>query len=288
LIVLSIVLVPSMAHAFGPVAHVDMGVELLANAGLLATGVGRLISRHRSRFLLGTIDPDRVLVKNLAPYARHSHSWDVVTRLLKGSRDEAERASFLGQLCHLAADSVAHNYFIPMKMTESWQSPMAGHVYWEMRYDARIRRNRGPLLLETLSHDNSDHREFLQGVLQTPVFGPGFNIRMTGLALKMQKGNVFERASAYIDQESHLIMDDDEVEDARTLALKAQIEILTGQGHASLLKTDPRGLVALRRSRTLRKRLRGFRSGASWTEIDRVLRESRDQFRRLVINHVES
>ena len=133
LLVLLIILLPLPAFAFGPFAHVDMGLAVLAQASAIGTVTASIIQRHRKAFLRGTVDPDRMLAKNMAPFEHHTHNWDRVLDLLDNASTDEEKAAFMGQLCHLAADVVAHNYFVPTKMTESFYFPMAKHLYWEMR-----------------------------------------------------------------------------------------------------------------------------------------------------------
>ena len=78
LLVLLIILLPLPAFAFGPFAHVDMGLAVLAQASAIGTVTASIIQRHRKAFLRGTVDPDRMLAKNMAPFEHHTHNWDRV------------------------------------------------------------------------------------------------------------------------------------------------------------------------------------------------------------------
>ena len=127
---------PQTAHAWGTGAHVDFGLTLLGNLALLTPAVRALLKRFPQDFLYGNIAADTVIGKNLAPEEEHVHNWDVAIRLFDHSEDDAGKAFVFGYLSHLAADTVAHNYFVPKKRVDGFRSITAGHAYWELRYDS--------------------------------------------------------------------------------------------------------------------------------------------------------
>ncbi len=286
--VLAILLLPVPALAFGPFAHVDMGLQILLNASIVGTALGSVLSKHRGAFLRGTVDPDRVLAKNLAPYERHTHNWDRVLGLVENASGDEERAAFLGQVCHLAADAVAHNFFVPAKMTESFRFRMARHAYWEMRFDSRVRQRGGVLLGSSLGWNLPEHERFLEGVLEPTMFGRGFNVKVTGMALDWQQQRLFDQAGAWWDRSSRTELTDGDFDDVRRLAIAAQVQALTNLGTGAIFKLDPRGLDPIRHSVLLRRELRELRRDLSWATIYRRVDESRDAFRGLVSSAVSS
>jgi hypothetical protein len=287
-LVIAILLLPVPALAFGPYAHVDMGLQILAHASLVGTAVGGILASHRRAFLRGTVDPDRVLAKNLAPYERHTHNWDRVLGLLENAQDDRERAAFLGQVCHLAADAVAHNFFIPAKMTEAFRFPMARHAYWEMRFDTRTRRHGEVPSGAALGWNHPDHERFLEGVLEPTVLGRGFNVRVTGMALDWQRQRMLGQAGAWWDRAARAELTDAEFDEVRRLAIDAQVHALGNLGKGPLFQVDPRGLEPLRHSVLLRRELRELRRDLSWATIYRRIDESRAHFRSLVSSAVSS
>ena len=54
------------------------------------------------------------------------------------ARDEPLRAFALGYLAHLAADSVAHNYFVPKQLAITSSTSALGHSYWESRFETHL------------------------------------------------------------------------------------------------------------------------------------------------------
>lgn len=282
-IVAAIVLLPMPALAFGPIAHLDMGLELLGTTGLFAAGVARLLRRHPEAFLHGTLDPDRSLAKNLAPYHRHSHNWQHALRQYRAARGEDERAAFLGYMCHLAADAVAHNGFVPCRLVEAWRNPAAGHLYWEMRFDAQVRRRTGASLLWLANPDHPEHQAFLRRTVLPSVPGKGFHLHVTRLVLRVQRGRAYGSAWDLLDRRSRLGLDGAEVDRTRELALDAQRSILRGLGDAGVLQIDPRGLATLKDARAVRHGLRDLRRGGADREIASRIEEAQSSYRDLVL-----
>jgi len=284
LVVLSILLLPVPALAFGPIAHLDMGLDLLGSAGLFAAGVARLVRRHPAAFLRGTLDPDRSLAKNLAPYPRHSHNWDHAFAQFRTARDGEEQAAFLGYLSHLAADAVAHNAFVPSRLVAAWRHPAAGHLYWEVRYDAHVRRRTGPALLWMANPGDPDHRRFLDRTVRPSLPGRGIQVRLTEWVLRIQRGWAYGDASDRLDRGSRLDLDEAEVLRVRSLALAAQRDLLANLDAAAVLCIDPTGLDALRLARQVRRDARALHASGDPGRADFRLAEARRHFEGLVVS----
>ena len=272
---------PAPAFAFGPVAHIDMGLDLVAQAAAVGTGAWVLLRDHSKSFLQGTIGPDRELAKNLASYQNHSHNWHRALDRFRGEGDDETRAFFLGYLCHLAADSVAHNYFVPLKMIEAHRSIFAAHVYWEMRMDARSRESGHDSALKALRMNARKHRRFLETVVPGNVLGARFNVRMSGIAMRVQRALAYRAASRLIDRESRLQLADEDIADVRRLAMEAQVSLLKKLEAAPILQVDPRGLAAIARARGLRRQLRDLvrRQGEPNPVAARLVAHSRHELR---------
>jgi hypothetical protein len=54
------------------------------------------------------------------------------------ARDEPLRAFALGYQAHLAADAVAHNYFVPRQLAVTASTSALGHSYWESRFETHL------------------------------------------------------------------------------------------------------------------------------------------------------
>src|SRR6185503_4489544 len=107
---LVVVLWPSHAWAWGPLAHLDFSSGALTQLDVLSPAVRLLLSNFSSEFLYGSLAADIIVGKNLAKYSVHCHNWNVGFRVLDRARGDAQKAFSFGFLAHLAVDTVAHNY----------------------------------------------------------------------------------------------------------------------------------------------------------------------------------
>ncbi len=123
---------PSISWAWGPEIHYFLGSRLL-ELGVVGGSLGGLITRHSDHFLYGNVIADLVVGKGFLDGEDHSHHWSIDNRLQNAVRNDLERSFAMGVRCHLAADTVAHNIFVPEWNGRVFPSTKPGHVYWEMR-----------------------------------------------------------------------------------------------------------------------------------------------------------
>lgn len=131
LIVVSILLFPSAALAWGPLTHIYLGNELYSLSPLLPLGLLEIIRRYRKDFLYGNLMADIIFGKKYLPDNKSSHSWDVAFDLLKSAQSDQQKAFVYGYMSHLAADTVAHNVFTADRKN-------LGHTMMEMKADSII------------------------------------------------------------------------------------------------------------------------------------------------------
>src|SRR3989442_3924467 len=107
---------PVAAHAWTPGTHVYLGESVLANLHQLSGAVADLLRAFPYDFLYGNIAADTSLAKKYAPVGRHCHAWHVGQEIFDLAHTDPLRAFGLGYLSHLAADAVAHNFFVPRQL----------------------------------------------------------------------------------------------------------------------------------------------------------------------------
>lgn len=98
----------------------------------------QLITAHEHDFLYGNIAADIINLKNYGGLKNHCHNWNIRERLQEHADGDQDQAFILGYLCHLAADVVAHNHFVPYQVVHGLPPRLLGHVYWEARADGRV------------------------------------------------------------------------------------------------------------------------------------------------------
>ena len=134
LITIGLLLVPTFAHAWGPLTHMYLANEVFSLSPLLPAGIYGLIRKYRQDYLYGNLMADSIIGKKYLPEDKSSHSWDVALRLLKQAETGSEKAFVYGYMSHLAADTVAHGILTDdMKNIE--------HTWAEMKADGMIRKS---------------------------------------------------------------------------------------------------------------------------------------------------
>jgi len=133
-----VLLTPSEALAWGPATHIAIGEGVLASLHLLPPAMRAVLEKHRIPFLYGSVAADISFAKKYAPAGRHSHHWHIGEEILASADTEALHAVGLGYLSHLAADTIAHNVYVPRRLLLSRGSEGVGHTYWEHRMDVQL------------------------------------------------------------------------------------------------------------------------------------------------------
>lgn len=134
----SFFILSSPAYAWGPGAHLDSGLFVLENLVLLAPAIRKLISSHPFAFAYGLVAPDIVLGKRYMRPEHNNHRWAVGFRILESARGAREECFAMGYLGHLAADTVAHNHFIPDRLIQGFNRRRRGHMVQELMFDAMV------------------------------------------------------------------------------------------------------------------------------------------------------
>jgi len=136
IVLLTILLCPTVAFAWGPLTHIFLGNEIYSFAALIPSAVMELIRRHKEDFIYGNLMADMILGKKYLPDEKSSHSWDMGIKLFEQADTPSEKAFVYGYLCHLAADTVAHETLIVNKrpMSHTWielkADSLIDKVYW--------------------------------------------------------------------------------------------------------------------------------------------------------------
>ncbi|MBI2614888.1 MAG: zinc dependent phospholipase C family protein [Gemmatimonadetes bacterium] len=163
---------PAIAHAWTPGTHIFLGESVLANLAQLPAAVADLLRAFPYDFLYGNIAADTSIAKKYAPVGRHCHAWHVGQEIYDLADSEPLRAFGLGYLSHLAADTVAHNFFVPRQLVITSRTIALGHSYWETRFETHLGEHyaRGAMEVVRLDHRPADaHLDRLA----TDVPGPG-------------------------------------------------------------------------------------------------------------------
>src|SRR5467141_5466924 len=170
LAVLALVLFPGVAHAWTPGTHIFLGESVLANLHQLPNIVADLLRAFPYDFLYGNIAADTSMAKKYAPVGRHCHAWHVGQEIFDLASSDPLRAFGLGYLSHLAADTIAHNFFVPRQLVLTSSTVALGHSYWESRFETHLGDAYAATAKEVILQDHGASDAHLDGIISPTLF----------------------------------------------------------------------------------------------------------------------
>ncbi|HWP33977.1 MAG TPA: zinc dependent phospholipase C family protein, partial [Thermodesulfobacteriota bacterium] len=248
---------PEAAYAWGPGTHLQIGTQILDHVAVLAPALQELLRRHPADFLYGCIGADITVGKKyLIEQGHHCHNWSMGFRLLDAAESSHERAFAYGYLCHLAADTVSHNYYVPYQTVAAFRTTTLRHTYWEVRFDDFVDRRIWPLARAVHDEAHARNDGLLQRVLLDTLFSFRTNKRIfTGL-LTLQQLRQWRRMIRLLAERSAFPLTRDDFDHFYRLALDASVAFLVDGPRSRPCRLDPIGREALETAARLRKALR--------------------------------
>lgn len=248
-----LVLLPATAHAWTPGTHVFLGEAVLRSLGQLPSSVADLLRAFPYDFLYGSIAADTSMAKKYVPTGRHCHSWTVGLEIHAAAPDEPMRAFALGYLAHLAADSIAHNHFVPMQLAVTASTAALGHSYWESRFETHLgtacaRQARDLILLD---HSRADG--LLDRILSPTIFSTQTNRRIFRGMVRAADSESWQRVFGLMTENSRWDLREQEVGDYVERSYDAIVDFFVHFERSSSYQLDPSGDDALRRAKQVRR-----------------------------------
>ncbi len=246
-------LTPSDLLAWTPGTHIHLGEAVLRSLALLPAGTAALLRTFPQDFLYGSIAADTSMAKKYAPTGRHCHSWAVGFEIYDQAKDEALRAFALGYLSHLAADVVAHNFFVPRQLTVTSSTSALGHSYWESRLETHLgeaapRRARDVILLD---HSRADAH--LDDILSPTIFSTSTNRRLFRGMVHVTDSESWQRIYRIMAENSRWGLTRTEVEINLVRSFDYVMDLLDRLDRSEPYQYDPSGDEALGLAKRLRR-----------------------------------
>jgi Zinc dependent phospholipase C len=255
---IAILVVPSEAQAWGPLAHLNFSTQALEAIGAAQPSVRHILQDFANEFLYGSLAADIVVGKNMAKYLYHCHNWRVGFNVFKHAKAGGEQAFSLGFLSHLAADTVAHNYFVPFKTVASYHKRNTQHAYWELRYDQRMDRDFSRVAREVTTRAYRNHDDYLERMLDgSSVLPFGVSKQLFRSLLASARMGRFHHVSRLaLARERNLVLEPDLVVETNELAVDAVVGLLGEMERSKAARADATGARNIRVAQDLRRSLR--------------------------------
>ncbi len=250
-------LFPEKAFAWGPATHLQIGIEALKNIGLLGQSLQMLLLAHPFDYLYGCIGADIIFAKGLVKQHEHSHSWTIGFTVLEEASTPAQEAFAYGYLSHLAADAIAHNYFIPECVIKNYSAKKFRHAYWEIRFDSLAKKELWDLAQEIacLPQHNEDD-QLLKKVVKRTLFPFKADRRLFNGILTINHMHKWQKLMDKLSEKSPWKLSAQDGEKYFNLSFRNSLDLLLNLQKAACLKMDPVGKDALLSAKWTRRNLR--------------------------------
>jgi hypothetical protein len=251
---LLLLLLPSQAHAWTPGTHIYLGESVLANLPSLPAAAGDLLRAFPFDFLYGNIAADSSIAKHYAPLGRHCHYWHVGQEIHDLATSDALRAFGLGYLSHLAADTIAHNYFVPRQLMLTSSTAAVGHSYWETRVEAHLGDAYAKAAKDVILLDHAPADAHLDRIIAPTIFSVRTNRRLFRGMVHLTETTSWQRASQVAREYSRWPLTDEDVERHLALSFDFMMELLT-DSVSPARHLDPSGERPLKTAKEMRRRV---------------------------------
>ncbi|MEE4253189.1 MAG: zinc dependent phospholipase C family protein [Desulfuromusa sp.] len=284
---LLLLLFPVDAFAWGAGVHLGLGLRLLAAPEALPVALQALLAAHPMDFLYGCIAADITLGKKHTHHLEHCHNWRIGRKLLEQSKQEsaAAEACAYGYLAHLAADTIAHNYFVPYKLTMTFNTTLHNHAYWEIRADIGVRDETWKTAQLLAKQDNREHDRMLNKILSDTIFSFRTNKKIFNSMMLVTRLQNWHKLINSISKRSKWKFDEEEHKEYMVMGLEA-INGILGDADSPFWNADPTGDRAFTAAGLIRKNMNHL-----WLEgklhqedSDLILKELRNRFKLGITN----
>lgn len=256
LFLLVAVALPGAAWAWGPATHLELASRVLDHLGLLPLPLQELLRLHPLDFLYGSIAADIVVAKRFTHYLRHCHRWTVGLEVLERARRPSQEAFAWGYLSHLAADVVAHNYFVPYKTILSFNTRAMNHAYWEVRFDTHAPEEVWHIPYRISKKMHADNDAVLKTVLSRTLLSFQTNKVIFNSVVLMGRFRRWQEIIRQTLSQSRLTLDPGRVDRYKEISLDAVTSFLIDREDAWCFRADPTGHESLKAASVIRSHLR--------------------------------
>jgi len=250
------ILFPHDAVAWGGGIHLQTGVSVLANLSRFEPALAAILNAYPHDFLYGCISADITVGKKFTHYMLNCHRWKIGQNVLASAENDRQKACGYGYLCHLAADVIAHNYYVPYKTMRSFATITMKHAYWEMRFETFVEKEIWDVAREVCKTDQAANDKLMRNVLTPTLFSFATNKRIFNSIMLLSRLEKWQKMMQTLSDSSRYQLAETDRDDYLQLTEDTIFSFFENPHTSPLLHADPTGERALKTAEAIRKNLR--------------------------------
>ncbi|MDP6538915.1 MAG: zinc dependent phospholipase C family protein [Planctomycetota bacterium] len=246
-----------LAPSWGPGHHLEFAERTLRRRReLLPAKVARLISEHRPAFSYGNIAADIINFKAWGGEYNHCHRWGVIDEMREQATTPRQESFILGYLTHLAADTIAHNHFVPYHVARFALTRGLGHLYWELSADRFIAERRWLVINQLKNQPALDELdELVNAAVPRKALSMRTNKLIFNHVLLVSERDQWRRAMGRLHPRQRIALKKGFLANFQRAVMGRIRLALHPRGFARIQEYDPNGKLAQRRALGRRERV---------------------------------
>jgi len=245
---------PAAALAWGPATHIFIDYFVLANLKLISTLWAGLIAANSLDFFYGSIAPDIFIGKGSKARNNHCHNWSVGWQVMEQAATPSQQSFACGYLCHLAADVIAHNFYVPSQLYQTITPTRVGHVYWEAGSEAALDKRLTQVASKVISEHHRENDTLLMSVWKQRKFIYQARRQVLKTTLLLANLKSWRRLFQATKKPSTLQPDEKYLRLLQNTSLGAVLHFLKAPKASLVTSYDPVGSHNISLAKTLKKR----------------------------------
>ena len=242
---------------WGPGTHLEFAHRVLrGRRGHLPRSTARLIQGQKAAYLYGNLAADIINFKSVGGPYSHCHRWQIIEAMREQARTDAQEAFILGYLSHLAADTIAHNHFVPYHLARYARIQGASHLYWEMCADRFVSDERWAVVTDLKRDRDLDELDALVNqAVPTKALSMGTNKVLFNHVLLVSEREYWRRNMARLQPIEKMRLTRDFLDAFRDAAVERILLALGPSGLKAIGVVDANGKLAQKRAMACRVRI---------------------------------
>ena len=241
------------AYAWGAGIHMKEGVFILDNLKLILPHIADILKAFPYDYLYGCISADIFIGKGHKRRDDHCHNWSIGQKMLKYADSNETNAFSYGYLSHLAADVIAHNFYIPNQLYLTSSTKRFGHIYWEFRSDEYIEKKYWKIAKTVINRHNHHNDEFMQDIIKKKIISFNTKKRLYSHSINVNDIMLWQKAVTMVSKSSRWDVEKKYIEFLNRLSLNMVVSLLKNPYSSLCLKYDPVGTDNLTSSKRIRR-----------------------------------